>query len=172
MRGFFERGTLRRAALPFLVACLLIFQGALAGLASAAAGSASGLIAQICVSGDSGSSDDSSKSVSHHAGSCCILQHNVLTQPDVDPRVDCRSRARRRDGDPVAAISDRRRHCPARTSAISASWSSSRNRLIPSRPDFASGRDGRRAPAPGATIRRARGSRAASAPAFSTVSKS
>ena len=85
MRDFFERGALRRAAAPVLVACLLIFQGALAGLASAAAGSASGLIAQICASGDSGSSDDSSKSVLHHAGSCCILQHNVLTQPDVDP---------------------------------------------------------------------------------------
>jgi hypothetical protein len=84
MRNFFRKTIVCRTAAPLLVACLLVFQGALAGLASGSAGSFSGLIAQICTSGKAGPSDGSTKSVSRHGGSCCILHDNLSTDPEVD----------------------------------------------------------------------------------------
>jgi hypothetical protein len=84
MRNFFKLTAIGRAAAPILIACLLVFQGGLAGLANGAAGSGSGLIAQICASGKT-NSDDPSKSIPHHGGACCILHHNIIAEPDVDP---------------------------------------------------------------------------------------
>jgi hypothetical protein len=85
MLSLFRRITGRRSALPAVVALLLVFQAGLAGFANGAAGSHSGLLAQICAIGGTDQPNDSSAPVSHHGGACCILQSNVLTEPDAAP---------------------------------------------------------------------------------------
>jgi hypothetical protein len=85
MLSLFRRIAGKGSALPAVVALLLVFQAGLAGFANGAAGSQSGLLAQICAIGGMDQPDDSSAPVSHHGGACCILQNNVLTEPDAGP---------------------------------------------------------------------------------------
>jgi hypothetical protein len=85
MLNFFRQIAARRSALPTVVVLLLVFQAGLAGFANGVAGSHSGLLAQICAIGQADQPNDSSAPVSHHGGACCILQSNVLAEPDAGP---------------------------------------------------------------------------------------
>jgi hypothetical protein len=118
MRNQLEAMTLRRAALGALIACLLVFQGALAGFAHASTGGRGSLLSEICASTSNRSSDDSSKLAPHHGGACCILQHNILAEPN-------------RDGGATVVAPAR----VARTSALSPAY---RTRIVADAPEMAS----------------------------------